>query len=95
MAIAKHWSDHIEAWQNSGLTQAAYCRLHNLNAKSFSGRLTIYRKNQPGFSPTMIPVQVKPSPSAAMVLRRDNGYRLELPMAISAIWLAELLQCLG
>ncbi len=95
MAISKHWSDHIEAWQSSGLTQAAYCRLHDLNAKSFSGRLTVYRKNQPGFSPDLIPVRVKPSPSAAMILRSGSGYRLELPMAISAPWLAELLQCLG
>lgn len=95
MAIAKHWSDHIEAWQNSGLTQAAYCRLHALNAKSFSRRLTLHRKNQPGFLPALIPVQVKPSPSTALVLRSGNDYRLELPMAISATWLAELLQCLG
>ena len=95
MAISKHWTDHIEAWQNSELTQAAYCRLHNLNAKSFSGRLTVYRKNQSDFSPTLIPVQVKSSPSSAMILRNDKGYRLELPTSISAAWLAELLRCLG
>ncbi len=95
MAISKHWTDHIEAGQNSELTQAAYCRLHNLNAKSFSGRLAVYRKNQSGFSPGLIPVHVKPSLSAAMVLRSSNRYQLELPTTISAAWLAELLRCLG
>ncbi|WP_407079283.1 IS66 family insertion sequence element accessory protein TnpA [Candidatus Methylospira mobilis] len=27
MAISGYWQDHINPWQNSGLSQAAYCRL--------------------------------------------------------------------
>jgi len=39
---AKHfWSDHLEHWQASGLSQAAYCRQYNLCHKKFS-----YRKRQ-------------------------------------------------
>ena len=26
---------HIEAWQTSGMSQAAYCREHGLNTKTF------------------------------------------------------------
>ena len=25
-----HWRQHIESWQETGLTQAEYCRRHNL-----------------------------------------------------------------
>ena len=32
------WQAHIEAWQASGLSQAAYCRNHDLNDKIFSLR---------------------------------------------------------
>jgi len=33
---AVQWWQHIESWRGSGLSQAAYCRQHGLNAKSFS-----------------------------------------------------------
>jgi hypothetical protein len=49
MALSKHWITHIEAWQRSGLSQAAYCRQQQLNAKSFSGRLSsflLYKLNK-------------------------------------------------
>ena len=39
---AKHfWSEHLEQWQSSGLSQAAYCRKHDLCQQKFS-----YRKRQ-------------------------------------------------
>jgi hypothetical protein len=33
---AVQWCQHIESWRGSDLSQAAYCRQHGLNAKSFS-----------------------------------------------------------
>ncbi|AWB66044.1 hypothetical protein C2869_19670 [Saccharobesus litoralis] len=30
------WQTHIEQWQMSGLSQAAYCRQHNLSQNSLS-----------------------------------------------------------
>ncbi len=38
------WLDHLEQWQSSGLSQAAYCRQHGLCQQKFS-----YRKRQAGF----------------------------------------------
>jgi len=35
------WSEHLEQWQSSGLSQAAYCRKHDLCQQKFS-----YRKRQ-------------------------------------------------
>ncbi len=28
------WSEHVNAWSNSGVTQAQYCREHDLGLKS-------------------------------------------------------------
>ena len=32
------WQEHIEKWEESGLTQAMYCREHGLNKNAFTWR---------------------------------------------------------
>jgi hypothetical protein len=102
MAISSHWKQHIEAWQASGITQAAYCRQHGLNAGTFSGRLREYRAAAVAVAaPSLIPIRLEPeaaSPSASsapLILRLASGHCLELPAAAEPRWLAELLRCLG
>ena len=36
MKINTHWLLHVEAWRESGLSQADYCRQQGLNRKTFS-----------------------------------------------------------
>jgi hypothetical protein len=60
------WRNQVAAQRVSGLTQAAYCRDHRLNAKYFSGwKRTLGAAVRsavaaPG-SPALIPVVLKPS----------------------------------
>ena len=98
MAITKHWRSHIEAWQRSGLSQAAYCRQHQLNNRTFAARLSDYRRATEAEKPVLIPVTIKeasgeliPEPKK-MVLHCVQGHRLELPETISAQWLSALLR---
>ena len=35
-ATKDYWLEHIEQWQASSLSQAAYCRRHNIKAHLFS-----------------------------------------------------------
>jgi len=100
MALSTHWKNHIEDWQDSGLSQAEYCRQHGLNAKTFSGRLRDSTSQGLPRPPELIPVQVQPLPKAAEavagpIVLWHRDLRLELPAAVSPRWLAELLQCLG
>ncbi|SDG99535.1 hypothetical protein SAMN05428952_1003106 [Nitrosomonas sp. Nm132] len=37
---------HVETWQASDVSRAAYCREHGLNAKTFTNWLRIYRNEQ-------------------------------------------------
>jgi hypothetical protein len=30
------WQQHVSTWRTSGMTQAAYCRHHQLNATTFN-----------------------------------------------------------
>lgn len=36
MKIHTQWQQYLEAWRESGLSQADYCRQHGLNHKTFS-----------------------------------------------------------
>lgn len=97
MAITNHWRSHIEAWQSSGLSQAAYCRQHQLNSRTFTARLSGYRRETGEGKPVLIPVTVTQSgeinPKAKkIVLHCTQGYRLELPETVSAQWLSTLLR---
>lgn len=96
MTVTTHWIRHIEAWQEGGLSQAAYCQQYGLNRKTFAARLSDYRKSRRGTAPALIPVQVTPLPPsvAPLVLSVGGRHRLEMPLTTSASWLAELLRCL-
>jgi len=98
MALSEHWLTHITAWQSSGLSQAAYCRQHQLPAATFSARLCEFRaqtKSSLPEPPAFLPIQVQPPalPQGGIILHH-KGHRLELPASVSAPWLAELLRCL-
>jgi hypothetical protein len=99
MALSAHWKTHINAWQSSGLSQAAYCRQHQLTYTSFSARLSEFRaeaKSASSAPPVLLPVHVQPLPSSKvnLILHHARGHRLELPAGVSASWLAELWRCL-
>lgn len=98
MALSKYWLTHIKDWQRSGLSQVAYCRQHDLNANSFTGRLSEFRKQESIASAELIPIKVKVDeevPLPHVLILTVQGCRLELPTTISAQWLAELLRCLS
>ena len=95
MAVTSKWRQHIEAWQSSGLSQAEYCAKQQINVRTFTARLSDYRKSPKSDSAVLIPVEVEPSAAGVMVFTHVQGHRLELPVTVSASWVAELLQCLA
>ena len=95
MAITSKWRHHIEAWQRSGLSQAEYCAQQQINVRTFTARLSDYRKLPATVSSALIPVQVEQAPTAAIVFTHAQGHRLELSASLSANWVAELLRCLA
>ena len=100
MKINTHWLLHVEAWRESGLSQADYCRQQDLNPKTLSAwtrRALPIDKDTPL---EMMAVQVTPSESVAitdahLILRFAHDVELELSTAVSPRWLAELLRCLA
>ncbi|WP_150046550.1 MULTISPECIES: IS66 family insertion sequence element accessory protein TnpA [Methylomonas] len=95
MAVTSKWRQHIEAWQSSGITQVDYCRQYQLNVRTFGARLSDYRKLPQSNWAVLNPVQVEQVRSDRIVFTHAQGHRLELPVTVSARWLAELLKCLA
>jgi hypothetical protein len=103
MAVTSKWRQHIESWQRSDLSQAEYCAAQQINARTFAARLSEYRKLPRADSAALIPVHIEPSspvsiPSPAavgIVFTHRQGHRVELPVSMSASWVAELLRCLA
>jgi transposase-like protein len=87
---------HIEAWQTSGMSQAAYCREHGLNTKTFGNWVRKHRAGQDIRSPALVPITIKPMsvPAGMLHLRGRGDHVLELPSTVSPHWLGELLKCL-
>ena len=104
MKINTQWQRHVEAWRESELSQADYCRQQNLNRKTFS---LWTRRVQDDLSLSkdspleLISVQVTPSAHVVTAevspirLRFPHGAQLELSTAVPPRWLAELLRCLA
>ena len=78
------WLAHVEQWQSSGLSQAAYCRQHGLCQQKFS-----YRKRQAGlhventdtstgFSRVQVDTRIPSSASGSgLSLRFNDGISIE------------------
>jgi hypothetical protein len=105
MKINTQWWRHVNAWRESGLSQADYCRQQGLNRKTFSvwtrrvqGDLSLH-KDAPL---ELLPVQLEssspvasPQANVMLQLAHGGGAQLELSTAVSPRWLAELLRCLA
>lgn len=94
MALTSKWRQHIESWQNSGLSQVDYCAQQQINIRTSTARLSDYRKLPAVDSAALIPVRIESTDFAVIVLKHVQGHQLKLPGSVSAGWVAELLRCL-
>jgi hypothetical protein len=86
MAITKEWQAHSQAWQSSGQRQAAYGLQKGLNRKTFTARLSEYRRQQKEAESRLILIVVdeeEKRESAPIVLYCGKSHRLEWPGTVS------------
>lgn len=92
------WLGHVQAWHDSGLTQVAYCRQHDLKPKALAYWIRRSRQASSGSTLTLVPltIQMPPAPStAALCLQHPSGWQLSLPASVEPAWLAGVLRGLG
>ncbi len=75
----RFWQQHVEGWQQSGLSQAAYCRSHDLKAQQFyrcRRRILAAAPRPVSFLPVAIASAPRQSP-AAIRIHTPNGFTIE------------------
>ena len=77
-ARARYWQEQIEAWQQSGQTQQAFCKAHDLNVARFGYWLRKHRQaatpDQPNQPRGFVPVTMSaPAPCNGLSVRLPNG----------------------
>jgi len=86
------WAEHVRQWQDSGLSQRAYCRLHNLIPRKLTywvGRARQQAVVAGGVIPARI---VDPAVTAGLVLSHPSGWQLVVPAGVSSAWVSSLLR---
>ena len=93
----KYWKSHIEAWLQSNLSQAEYCRRQNLPLKSFryrKRRLSSLQKQNQSF----VPVKIQTDPvitsdlEPALRLVLHNGVKIEVADNFNSCTLQKLIR---
>jgi hypothetical protein len=94
------WEKHMAAWQSSGLTQAAYCRSHDLNPRYFNAwkkKLFASTGNKPTNASVadFVPIEVIPERSEPIVLQLADGIRVEVPNQLSQVRIQQVFQTMA
>ena len=91
---SEFWKGHLAGWHGSGLTQVAYCRLHELSLPSFGYWRRVLRppvKAAP--LPALVPIVIGDSGTVVetVEVRLPNGVQVQLPLGMTAArWLPTL-----
>jgi transposase len=79
----RKWDKHILGWEESGITQTEYCRIHGLNAGQFTYWKSRLRRKSDNTS--LVAVQINPDmfPAGAagrssLRLNLENGLQIEI-----------------
>jgi hypothetical protein len=79
------WSEHIENWQASSISQAEYCRRNNLQQYKFS-----YWKRKLLEPPESNFVALETPSAPVFEFRIIEGWRFELRLTLSGRWTGNL-----
>lgn len=93
----KFWHAHVEAWENSNLSQAEYCRKQGLKAHRL-GYWVNKKSGKPDHPLALVEIPVQQMPvrnNAALKLTVDNHYQLEIADNFSSATLEQVLLTLG
>lgn len=92
----KLWRDRVAQWEQSGLSQVAFCQKHRLVYGTFvywrSHLKKLNTKCVTQDPVTFFPITLKAEPEAALVLQINEHYRIELRTGFDASLLAQVIQ---
>ncbi len=91
---AQFWENHIQAWQETSLSQSEYCRRNDLIRHRFwywRKRIERPREEDIAFVPVALPPKPMGIASQAVRVITPNGYRIELAGSFDPILVGQLM----
>lgn len=86
-----YWQTHLDAWGQSGLSQASYCKQHSLSLSSFG--YWLHRRTTSTPPTAALPIMVaKPSHETQLEVRFPNGWSVRLAASAESLHLVPLLR---
>jgi len=96
-ANRQRWFDRIETWEQSGLTQKAFCEQQQLGLGSFQRWRGIFmrgEKPETSSAVSFLPVNVTVSKASSLALLIDDHLRIEIPAGFDPATLKQVIQAL-
>ena len=93
----QRWSERIQHWKRSDLTQKAFCKQHQIGLASFQRWRGIFSKEgKPKATPaTFLPVNIVQSVCApSLALSLGEGLRIEIPVGFDPVMLKQVVHTL-
>jgi hypothetical protein len=89
-----YWQAQVSSWRRSGLSQAQFCRDHNLKVRDFGYWKRKFSRSSG--SARFVPLRVRstPSPSSSLGLVLESGLRIEVREGFSPGTLRDLIHTL-
>ncbi len=92
----QQWQSLIEEFENSQLTQTAFCKSHNLNPKYFSLKRSKLKLEKINDQAVFSPVVVTPSAAMSAPIELSVGsVMIKLAPSVSPDYLAQLIRSLA
>jgi len=80
----RKWKKHLELWEESGITQTEYCRIHGLSACQFTYWKSQFKKKAAATN-SLVPIQINPNlfqskadGTSPLRLNIENGLQIEI-----------------
>ena len=93
----QRWLERIQAWEQSGLTQKAFCKQHRLGLASLQRWRRLFRTEQSSNNPTpvaLLPVSVKETNPANLTVVVNDTLRIEIPAGFDPNALRQIIEVL-
>jgi hypothetical protein len=93
----QRWSERIQDWKQSGLSQKAFCKQQQLRLGSFQRWRGIFMRGEnPEVPPAVsfLPVNVTVAPASNLALLIDGHLRIEIPAGFDPMTLKQVVQAL-
>ena len=86
-----YWQTHLDAWRQSGLSQASYCKQQGLSLSSFGYWLHRRTESRPPVAALPI-IAAKPSLQTQVEVRLPNGWSVRLAASAESLHVLPLLR---